>query len=57
MPGVATWCIPVYIVGDSIVEETEVLSLWLVSADPVVYVDVKFAVTTITIYEDFLDCR
>ena len=57
VPGVTTWCVPVHIIGDSIVEDTEVLIIQLVSADPVVYIDVNSATTMITIYEDLQDCK
>ena len=56
VPGNAIWCAPVDIVDDSIVEDTEVLILWLVSSDPVVSADVDFAATTISINEDPHDC-
>ena len=50
-------CISVNIIDDHLVGNTDVLQLLLFSTDPVVHVDLNFAVTTITIYEDPNDCR
>eukprot|EP00731_Ephydatia_muelleri_P007059 Em0003g1307a len=44
-------CISINIIDDNLVGKTDVLQLLLLSTDPV-HVDLNFAVTTITIYED-----
>ena len=57
VPGVSSWCVPIYIIDDRIVGNPEEIVFGLSSDDPVVYIDRKYQFTFVTIAEDARDCK
>ena len=56
-PGGTKWCFLVYILDDKIVEDSEQLTLQLVSNNPLVMVDENYSTITLTIVEEDHDCK
>ena len=55
--GGTMWCQAIYILNDTIVEDSQLLTLQLVSTNPLVVVDGNYSTTTINITEDANDCK
>lgn len=51
------WCQVIFILNDNIVEDSQLLTLQLVSTNPLVVVDENYSTITINITEDANDCK
>ena len=57
VPGGTLWCLPLYILDDNILEDSQLLILLLVSNNPLVVVDGNYITTIINITEQGDDCK
>ena len=56
-PESTKWCVNILIIDDNIVEDSEQLTLELVSTNPLVTVQENFSLATIIIAEETADCK
>ena len=56
-PGSSRWCVSIVIIDDNIVEDSEQLTLELVSMNPLVTVQENFSLVTVNITEETTNCK
>ena len=56
-PQSTRWCVNILIIDDNIVEDSEQLTLELVSTNPLVSVQENFSLVTVNITEEANDCK
>lgn len=56
VPGLAQWCIPIFIIDDHVVGDTEHIIIQLTSDDSIVQIDENVQTTDVVILEDDQDC-